>query len=148
MLKIDSLVKRLREDFPGLIFEVGDDFKFSPPRTICYNPSFRGLPHNKIALLTLHEAAHAVLEHKDYDEDIELLKIEAAAWERAKQLCANYKVRWDEDFVQDRLDTYRDWVHSRSLCPACEISGYQDNGLRYHCAMCGKIWGGQQKRAL
>ena len=132
----------------GLVFEVGEEFKFTPPATIYYNPSFLGLPHGKITLLTLHEAAHAVLKHKDYDEDIQLLKMESEAWERAKRMCEKYDVQWDEDFVQDRLDSYRDWVHERSLCPVCEVSGYQDAGLKYHCAMCGKIWGGQQKRAL
>ena len=148
MPKIDSTIKLLREDFPGLVFEVGKEFKFSPPATICYNPAQKALPHDKIALLTLHEVAHASLKHKDYDEDIQLLRMESEAWESAKQLCEKYDIQWDEDFIQDMLDSYRDWVHNRSLCPVCEVSGYQDTGLKYHCAMCGKVWLGQQKRAL
>lgn len=144
MPKIDSLIRRLRADFPGLVFEVGEIFMFRPPNKIFYNPDFEGLPYDKIALLTLHEAAHAVLEHKDYDEDIELLKIETAAWERAKSLCANYVVAWDEDFVQDRLDSYRDWLHLRSLCPVCGVSGYQV-GASYRCPMCGGLWVAHKK---
>lgn len=139
MLKIKSLIRRLREDFPGVVFEVGERFMFRPPVTVFYSPDFEGLPGNKIALLTLHEAAHAVLKHKDYDEDIQLLKMESEAWERVKEFCAMYDVVWDEDFVQDRLDSYRDWLHARSLCPVCQVSGYQDEQLNYHCPMCGGV---------
>ncbi|MDR3298022.1 MAG: hypothetical protein LBT19_01430 [Candidatus Nomurabacteria bacterium] len=145
MLEINSLIERLRRDFAGLVFEEGEVFMFRPPCEIYYNVNYLGLPCDKIALLTLHEAAHAVLKHKDYDYDIELVRMEAEAWERSKGLCKEYDVEWDEDFVQDRLDSYRDWIHERSLCPVCGVAGWQDEeGFRYRCPMCERVFGAGQ----
>lgn len=140
MREITRLIKRLGEDFPGLVFEVSEEFRFRPPRTVYYNPDFCGLPYDKIALLTLHEAAHAALEHKDYDYDVSLLRMEAGAWWRVREVCGGYGVRWDEEFVQDRLDSYRDWLHGRSLCAGCGVSGWQDEQLSYHCPVCCGTW--------
>jgi hypothetical protein len=140
MREIKLLINRLREDFPGLVFERGEEFRFSPPGTVYYCESFGDASANEIALLTLHEAAHGLLEHKDYDEDVLLLKMECAAWERVKSMCGGYGVEWDEEFVEERMDSYRDWLHARGLCPVCGVSGWQDARLAYHCAVCGREW--------
>ena len=138
MRGIKSLINRLRADFPGLVFERGDGFWFCPPGTVYYCEGFLGLPMDKIALLTLHEVAHGLLKHKDYADDVQLLKMEREAWERARGLCLEYGVEWDEEFMEERLDSYRGWLHERSLCPICQVSGYQDVRLKYHCPVCGR----------
>ena len=134
------LLRQIQADYPTFCFKNGQKFKFSPPNTITLGP-----PQPNYALLSLHELAHAVLKHKDYIQDIQLLKIESEAWKEAKKLCLKYNINWDEDFAQDQLDSYRDWLHYRSLCPHCKVNGYQSsNGENYHCPLCGLSWPSQK----
>lgn len=131
-----SLLAKLTADYPHLKFIKSTHFKFSPPNRIYY--AYPAQPHQNFALLTLHELAHALLKHKDYVVDLQRLKIEAAAWQKAKQLCQKYPVKWDENFAQDRLDTYRNWLHQKSACKTCGLTRYQDPNGTYHCPMCNK----------
>ena len=130
-----ALLSKLQADFPEFRFQNGDSFTFHPPKTIILGP-----PQPNFALLTLHELSHAILKHKDYEDDVQLIKIESRAWQEAKILCKTYTVNWDEDFAQNKLDSYRDWLHQRSLCPNCLITGYQDQRQTYHCPLCHRIW--------
>ena len=72
--------------------------------------------------------------------DIELIEIESRAWAKAKELCATYDVIWDEDYAENHLDSYRDWLHVTSLCHICNLAGYQDDAGLYHCPLCGASW--------
>ena len=134
MPKLTSLLNKLQQDYPELSFSSAERYQFSPPATIYFDAA------NPEPLLLLHELGHYLLKQYDYTSDIELLRIESAAWQQAKQLCATYKVEWDEDFAEDRLDSYRNWLHANSLCPNCQISGYQDTNGLYHCPLCAKKW--------
>ena len=108
----DELAERLRADYPELRFREGAKFAFRPPRTIVLGPlqPFWGL-------LALHEVSHAVLGHYTFKMDVERLKMEMAAWEKARELALRYGVSVDEDLIQGELDTYRDWLHQKSRCP-------------------------------
>ena len=132
MPNLNSLLNKLRKDYPALTFESGERFKFTPPSTIYYSD---GSP-----LELLHEVGHYLLDKNTYISDIELIRIESEAWDKAKQLCKTYKVKWDEDFAQDHIDTYRDWLHVVSLCKNCQLAGYQDESGLYHCPLCGAKW--------
>ena len=132
MPNLNSLLNKLRKDYPALTFESGERFKFTPPSTIYYSD---GSP-----LELLHEVGHYLLDKNTYTSDIELIRIESEAWDKAKQLCKTYKVKWDEDFAQDHIDTYRDWLHVVSLCKNCQLAGYQDESGLYHCPLCGAKW--------
>jgi hypothetical protein len=88
----------------------------------------------------LHELGHALLEHKDYTYDVELLKIEVAAWDRARTLAEQYGVTLDEDHIQDCLDTYRDWLHLRATCPTCFGRSLQSTETCYRCFNCQTEW--------
>lgn len=134
MPKLTSLLNKLQQDYPELSFSSAERYQFSPPATIYFDAA------NPEPLLLLHELGHYLLKQYDYTSDIELLRIESAAWQQAKQLCATYNVEWDEDFAEDRLDSYRNWLHANSLCPNCQISGYQDTNGLYHCPLCAKKW--------
>ena len=127
---INNFVKRLQSDYPALIFKKGEKFAFKPPKTIIL-----GKEEPFFELLALHEVSHAILKHRDFNLDVERLKMENAAWEQAKILAQKYNVQIDEDFIQDQLDTYRNWLHQKSRCPKCGLTRFQDtNG--YHCPHC------------
>ncbi len=121
-------------DFPELKFIFGKKFAFRPPKTIVLGPyePFYGL-------LTLHEVSHALLEHKDFRTDVARLKMENAAWEKAKELANNYNIDVDEDMVQGELDTYRDWLHQKSRCPKCGLTRFQTPDSQYHCPLCENL---------
>ena len=126
-----EFLKQLALDYPALNFRRGRKFAFRPPKTIVLGP-----PEPFYELLTLHEVSHAILKHKGFKMDVERLKMEVAAWEQAKKLAANYGIEVDEDFVQDQLDTYRDWLHQKSRCPACGLTRFQTPDGDYHCPRC------------
>lgn len=134
MVKTASLVKALRKAFPELSFEVSDDFRWSPDEMTVYycNDS----PEN-----LLHETAHGLLKHIDYDRDINLLKLERDAWTYARDgLGPRFEVEISEDLIEDALDSYRTWLHARSLCPDCMQSGIQNSDNTYLCLGCDKTW--------
>lgn len=126
-----KLLKALREDYPQFKFRNGKKFAFMPPKTISVGPEepFWGL-------LLLHEVAHAILGHTSFKTDVERLKMETQAWDKAKELAMVYDVEVDEDEIQDELDTYRDWLHQKSRCPKCGLTRFQTPDSRYHCPRC------------
>lgn len=89
----------------------------------------------------LHETGHALLDHTSYKADFELLRLEVEAWERAKLLAADLDVAIDEDHIQDCLDTYRDWLFKRSICPQCNTKCLQQGDfVHYRCFNCHTVW--------
>lgn len=137
MPKVESLVNRLSLDHPSISFQAGDCFKWSPStQTIVFDPNT-----TSATLLLLHEVAHMLLEHNDYKFDIELLKREVEAWDLVKTaLSAKYNVKFNSNLVEDIIDSYRDWLHSRSLCPNCQSIGSQIATKTYYCSQCGHKW--------
>jgi len=87
-----------------------------------------------------HELSHALLDHTDYQRDIELIVIERQAWAKAKRISTNYDVEINDDFIQSNLDTYRDWLHTRSTCPQCTSTGLQTEKNTYKCLSCNHEW--------
>lgn len=136
---MQKLIKKLSSDYPELAIELGDRFQFSPPNHLYY-PESAPYSSDEQQLLLLHELGHYLIGEIDYSTDIELLEIEAKAWAKAREICTKYDVKYDEDFVEDRLDSYRDYLHYASLCKNCQLAGYQDNTGRYHCPLCGATW--------
>ena len=127
----EGLLEKLQADYPALRFCKGAKFAFRPPRTIVLGP------YEPFAeLLALHEVSHAVLKHRDFRMDIERLKMETAAWEKARELAARYGVAVDEELIQGELDTYRDWLHQKSRCPKCGLTRFQTPDSVYHCPQC------------
>ena len=133
----NSLLARLRADYPNLEFLAGERFLFHPPATIYYEVN------SDDYLSLLHELGHALIDKTDYNQDVELLQIESAAWTKAKELCAKYHLTFDESYAESRLDSYRDLLHYNSLCPNCALNGYEDEHQTYHCPLCGASWQGK-----
>lgn len=127
--------QRLQADFPDLRFTFGRKFAFRPPKTIVMEPENGRFWR----LLLFHEVGHAVLGHRDFGTDVERLKMEVAAWEKARELAEIYAVEFDEGMMEAELDTYRDWLHRKSRCPKCGLTRYQASGGEYHCPRCENI---------
>lgn len=137
---MEHIVAKLSQDFPDLIFCSSNHFYWSPgTKQIFYNKQLDG---NKTAPWSLlHETAHALLEHKNYTSDIELLNIELHAWRKAIEISSNYNVSISKKYVHECLDSYRDWLHNRSTCPICGLSGTQKTGKpKYTCYNCHECW--------
>lgn len=129
-----DFVKQLIIDHPNFSYQIGKKFAFRPEKTIILGP-----PQLNFALQTLHELGHALSKHKDYNTHIERLKIESEAWERAKALYSTYQnppIKWLDEYVEDSLDTYRCWLHAKSLCKKCGLTRYQSPDGVYHCPRC------------
>lgn len=137
MPAISSLVKKLISSHPELSFEAADRAHWSAKnRTVYYCSSE---PHAEF--IVLHETAHALLNHQQYYRDIDLLKIERAAWTHAATVLAPlYSMTIDPEFIEAQLDTYRDWLHAKSTCPACHSNGFEQHKLSYLCLHCGTTW--------
>ena len=136
MRSISSLIHKLKTDYPKFSFIEAEQFSWSPDtHTVNYS---RGPAH--ASSLLLHELSHGVLDHHQYERDVQLLAIETAAWEKAKELAEHYHVRLTENTIQDHLDTYREWMHARSTCPECTATGYQSTKSTYSCPACTHEW--------
>lgn len=137
-MTLDTLTSTLQDKYPHIKLAEGKTFYWSPTKSTVYYKSGDSRPEGLWALL--HESGHALLEHARYHTDIELVAMEVDAWERAKALAQDLSLDIDEEHVQDCLDSYRDWLHKRSLCPDCALSGVQLDPYTYSCIFCHKRW--------
>ena len=133
---MDVFITELKKDYPDLRFKNGRKFAFRPPKTILLGPEE---PNYKA--LILHEVAHALCGHKNFKIDIERIKMECEAWEKAKELAERYGIEIDEEMIQKELDTYRDWLHQKSRCRLCGLTRFQTTDGRYHCPRCNELLG-------
>ena len=142
MEKITSLVKKLQSKtaeyrhLQHLTLTQGEMFGWD--HTACAITYNAAAPH--AAAYLLHELGHALLKHTGYRYDIELLKMERAAWDEAQRLATTYSAAISPDTVEGHLDTYRDWLHARSTCPNCTATGYQTGSQTYSCPACSQEW--------
>jgi hypothetical protein len=134
-----TLLAKLQTEFPELLFTAGKQFCWSPEtKEIFYKADADG---KRAVWSLLHETGHALLEHRSYQADFELLRLESEAWERAKTLSEKLGIEIDEDHVQDCLDTYRDWLYKRSICPNCSTKCLQQGDfVHYRCFNCHAMW--------
>lgn len=136
---MESTLKQLQQLYPKLSFKPGQQFCWSPEtREIFYKKNANG---DTAVWSLLHETGHALLNHTSYQADFQLIRLEVAAWEKAKELAAQIKAEIDEDHIQDCLDTYRDWLYKRSICPGCRSKCLQqDDFAHYRCFNCHTTW--------
>jgi hypothetical protein len=136
---MQKLLKTLQKDYPKVTFAPGETFSWSSRKQTIHYPQFAGESVTAIWSL-LHEMGHALLEHHTYQSDFELVKLEAAAWDKAAQLGQKYGHTIDVDHIQDCLDTYREWLYQRSTCPKCLINSLQRDLHTYCCYNCNTQW--------
>lgn len=135
MQSIALLLNSLRKEYPQFHFTDGAEFRWDPSsQTIFYKKS------DDVASL-LHELSHAILNHRSYIKDIELIEMERDAWHFTTTfLLGKYGMVIEEDAAEDALDTYREWLHARSTCPECSATGIQTRQNTYKCLACSTIW--------
>lgn len=134
-----NIVEQVQNLVPGIRLEAGHTLFWSPEtKLITYQEEQLAEETGVWALI--HESAHALLGHERYDTDFELLKLEVAAWHKAKEIAADLGISMSEDHIQDCLDTYRDWLHQRSTCPTCGIVSMQETSRQYRCHNCNSVW--------
>lgn len=134
---METLLNTLKQDFPRLTFKAADDFYWSPQEQSVY---YTNAKRQSDVWSLLHEASHGILNHQTFITDFELLQLELAAWKKAEELAIRYNMILDINHVEDCLDTYRDWLHKRSLCPSCGVKSLQENASTYRCLNCDTAW--------
>ena len=135
---MDKLVNKISIRYPQLQFRQADHFYWSPKEQIIF---YQNKACDIFYWKLLHEISHALLGHKSYHSDVELLQLEVAAWDKAQQLAVEFKLPpIDDNYTQDCLDTYRDWLHKRSTCPTCGTRSLQESVENYHCFNCQTEW--------
>ncbi len=134
--KKHRLINQLESDYQVNLV-VADDFHYSHQQnSIFYDPKV-----DNWQLLLIHELAHFLLKHQNYQFDRQLLKMETDAWELVKdELATKYQIKIDYDLIENTLDSYRDWLYSRSRCPKCNSIGNQFDKNKYKCLNCDSIW--------
>lgn len=141
------MVAELSKQFPKLKFVAGEQFIWSPlKRTIYYDEAQSTTPQGFLALL--HEVGHALLGHKDYTFDLDLLNMEVEAWAKARELAQDFKLDVNEDHIENCLDTYRMWLFKRSRCPTCAQTSLQADARTYRCFICHSQWKVAPTRSL
>jgi hypothetical protein len=136
--ELDTLLTRIATDYPDLSFIESAHFSWHAGRKHVSYKKTQNTTHGIFALL--HELGHAILGHSDFIHDIELVQLEVAAWEEARGLDSHYELHLDEEYVQDCLDTYRDWLHLRATCPTCFGRSLQASKTHYRCFNCQTEW--------
>lgn len=140
--KFKLLVLQLQTDWPNVNFIESSESRWSPEElTVFYKSNTKNCTWS-----LLHELGHMLCGHTSYRSDIDLLRMELEAWEKAKQYGINYNVIIQQDYVEKCLDSYRDWLHKRSTCPTCSQTGIELNSGKYSCINCKGNWLVSQNR--
>ena len=135
---MENILAKLQKAYPTIDFVAGPRFYWSPAKTqVIYNFDS---PGESTIWSLFHELGHALLGHNTYRSDFELLKLESAAWHKAKELAQPFGHAIDNDHIEDCLDTYRDWLYQRSTCPHCTSCSLQIDPKTYCCFNCGGTW--------
>ena len=133
------MIDKLAAIVPGIKFTPGEHFAWSPlDNKITYPPETTDKEDN---YALLHETGHALLGHQNYQTDYQLLKMEIEAWEKAKEIALKLSMVIEEEHIQECLDSYRDWLYKRCICPSCGTKTIQnDTSNSYSCFNCHACW--------
>lgn len=136
--QLNSIVDQVIADHPQVAFQKADVARWSSSEKTVYYQNVDALSD---MYLFFHELGHGLKRHRDYDQDIELLKIENEAWQQAAETALKYGYTIGNDTIDEALNTYREWLHARSRCPTCTQPGVQQktSGL-YTCLLCRTSW--------
>lgn len=134
-----SFNAQILKDFPSITFQPGPRFVWSPKDQTVYYEKDR--IDSEIGRMTLlHELSHALLDHASYKSDLQLMKLEVEAWQKARELAKKYQITPDDSYIDECLESYRNWLYKRSMCPRCLANCLQDDSGIYHCHICGNQW--------
>ncbi len=139
---INIILQHIKTNYPYISYKKSEKSYWDPEiKTIYHNPK------KELADVTfLHELGHAICEHKQYKYDTDLLKMELEAWQKARKISKKVRIKLDNNYIEDCMDSYRNWLHSRSKCPECSQNSLQNSKLEYVCLNCGCIWQTSRER--
>lgn len=130
------LLKQIKLDYPAISFKPANNFRWSSEsRTVFYDKSSKYAEWS-----LLHELGHMVNEHNRFLSDSALVRMEVQAWDTAIKLAGGYGFDIDEEYVQDCIDSYRNWQYTRSTCPQCALTGVERTNGQYICINCRESW--------
>ncbi len=136
---MQKIINKLIKDNPDIAFEADDHFVWSPEHTtIRYDQEAMDSARGVWSLL--HEIGHAKLDHSQYRDDFHLLIMEVNAWEKACEVAKHYEVTINDKHIESCVDSYRDWLYSRSKCIDCGANSMQKDRQTYHCHNCNTKW--------
>lgn len=139
-------LKDIFSAFPEVNFQPGEQLAWQPEYSIVTYPDTDKVDVS-IYYGLIHEVAHSKLDHKTFEHDIELLKMERDAWDLAKKLAAdNFGAPLKTEYAEECLDSYRDWLYLRSKCPKCQLVGFQVSQNAYSCPHCLIDWSVPESR--
>lgn len=134
-----ELLSRVKGLFPSLQFINSDIFYWSSDENAVYFNS-KLLNSGEGVHSLLHETSHGLLHHQSFAYDVELLKMEIEAWTHAKGLLRKFGIEPETERIEQCLNTYRDWIYERSICPCCNQTGIQQSDQSYRCIACLSAW--------
>lgn len=123
----------------GCRLMASETFHWSPKTKTIHIVERRLNDHPGQAAL-IHELSHATLGHQSYQLDSELVALETEAWDQAKLISSELGLDIDKTYIEDCLDTYREWLYTRSTCPECKTNGLQVDRSTYDCVNCSTSW--------
>lgn len=126
-----NFLTALKTDYPAFSFKPGKKFLFRPKKSIFYLET-----NQNFQLLLLHELSHALLGHFSYNTSLERLQIERDAWAKTKELCKKHNVQFSSSQAENELDTYRDWVHQKTICRNCGLTCIELSSDLLFCPFC------------
>ncbi len=131
-----SILQDLKNKYPQFKFKLADNFSWSSSDNVIYYDA----KSSDLLPLLLHELSHAILGHNEYSRDIQLINMECQAWDKTIILAKSIGLEISDNFIQSNLNSYRDWLHSRSTCPKCQATGLQTDERQYKCPVCINSW--------
>ncbi len=135
-IDFEQLLIRVTSDYPDIKFIEGKDFSWNhDQKSIYYNKN------SKYATFDLlHELGHIELDHVSYSSDLSLLKKELEAWEIAKNIAQKFNISISENYINKCIESYRLWIHKRSLCSKCFQNALEISEKKYKCINCNHTW--------
>lgn len=130
------IIDYVSQHFPEVQIASADHSYWNPESRTIYISKTAEQPDYSL----MHELGHIMSQHTTYKSDVSLLRMEVEAWARARSLAAELGMTIDTEHIEDCMDSYRDWLHKRSTCPACTQTGVQSKHGAYSCLNCGKSW--------
>ncbi len=132
-------ITAIAQAFPAITFAPNEEFYWSSQRqTVYYNEQAVRTQSGIFRLF--HEIGHALCQHKRYTSGIQLVKLEAEAWEKAREIAKTYNLIVEDALIEGCLDSYRDWLHLRSTCPRCQTVAIESKMNQYRCFNCFTNW--------
>lgn len=141
-----DIITKVAQLYPGTTFTAGKEFCWSfNALTITYPTT--SMPRELFIASLCHELGHAECSHSTFSSDVHLMQLEKQAWAEAAVIAQKvFDVTIPDTHIEKCLDTYRDWLYTRAVCPACKQCGVQFLSNKYRCIFCNTAWLVNQSR--